>query len=118
MKPPPAGRLRRATNPSSSTQHRNWKLSYYQLLHAFRTQYLWKRDHVDGWLGDAPVIWIDDDFTDLDHEWARERTARGYVTALVQPDPHIGLLAEHLVEVLAWAVALLPVTQADTAGVP
>ncbi|MEU3032442.1 HAD domain-containing protein [Streptomyces incarnatus] len=78
--------------------------------------YLWKRDHVDGWLGDAPVIWIDDDFTDLDHEWARERTARGYVTALIQPNPHVGLLAEHLVEVLACA-AVLPVARADASGV-
>ena len=79
--------------------------------------YLWKRDHVDTWLGDAPVIWIDDDFTNLDHEWAAERTARGPATALVQPDPHVGLLAEHLVEVLAWA-ALLPVARADIPAVP
>ncbi|MDX2679402.1 HAD domain-containing protein [Streptomyces sp. NY05-11A] len=78
--------------------------------------YLWKRDHVDTWLGDAPVIWIDDDFTNLDHEWAAERTARGQVTALVQPDPHVGLLAEHLVEVLARA-ALLPVARADVPAV-
>ncbi len=79
--------------------------------------YLWKRDHIDTWLGDVPVIWIDDDFTNLDHEWAAERTARGQATALVQPDPHVGLLAEHLVEVLAWA-ALLPVARADVPAVP
>ncbi|WP_055529581.1 HAD domain-containing protein [Streptomyces graminilatus] len=79
--------------------------------------YLWKRDHVDAWLGNAPVIWIDDDFTDLDHEWAAERTARGRTTALVQPDPHVGLLAEHLVEVLAWSV-LLPVAQTDVPAIP
>ncbi|MFJ9821854.1 hypothetical protein ACIRU3_42780 [Streptomyces sp. NPDC101151] len=75
----------------------------------------WKRDHVDTWLGDAPAIWIDDDFTGLDHEWARERTTRGQTTALVQPDPRVGLLAEHVVEVLAWA-ALLPVARADASG--
>ncbi|MGW4868156.1 HAD domain-containing protein [Streptomyces chartreusis] len=68
--------------------------------------YLWKRDSVDAWLGDAPAIWIDDDFTGLDHEWAAERTARGQATALVQPDPHTGLRAEHLVEVLAWTARL------------
>ena len=79
--------------------------------------YLWKRDHIDAWLGEAPVIWIDDDFTGLDHAWAAERTARGQATALVQPDPHVGLLAEYLVEVLAWA-ALLPVTQANTLDSP
>jgi hypothetical protein len=79
--------------------------------------YLWKRDHVDTWLGDAPTIWVDDDFTSLDHAWAAERTTRGQATALVQPDPHVGLLAEHLVEVLAWA-ARLPVTQTGTPNVP
>jgi Swiss Army Knife RNA repair-like protein len=79
--------------------------------------YLWKRDHVDTWLGDSPVIWIDDDFTGLDHEWAAERATRGQATALVQPDPHVGLLAEHLVEVLAWA-ALLPVARPDVPTVP
>ncbi|WP_329220441.1 HAD domain-containing protein [Streptomyces sp. NBC_01485] len=78
--------------------------------------YLWKRDHVDTWLGDAPAIWIDDDFTPFDHKWAAERTARGQATALVQPDPHVGLLAEHLVEVLAWA-ALVPVARADVPAV-
>ncbi|MFG2386382.1 HAD domain-containing protein [Streptomyces avermitilis] len=79
--------------------------------------YLWKRDHADAWLGDAPAIWIDDDFTGLDHEWAAERPDRGCVTALVQPDPHVGLLAELLVEVLAWA-ALLPAIQGDAPDVP
>ncbi|GHB14139.1 hypothetical protein GCM10010306_001370 [Streptomyces umbrinus] len=79
--------------------------------------YLWKRDHVGTWLGDAPVIWIDDDFTALDHEWAVERTARGQATVLVQPDPHVGLLAEHLVEVLAWAAVPL-VARADAPAVP
>ncbi|MFD6309764.1 HAD domain-containing protein [Streptomyces nigra] len=73
--------------------------------------YLWKRDHVDTWLGDAPAIWIDDDFTNLDHEWAAERTAHGQATALIQPDPHVGLLTEHLVEALGRA-ALAPVAPA------
>lgn len=79
--------------------------------------YLWKRDHVDIWLGDAPVIWIDDDFTGLDHIWATERTARGQATALVQPDPRVGLRAEHLVEALAWA-ARFSVTRADAVSLP
>ncbi|MEU6124593.1 phosphotransferase [Streptomyces sp. NPDC047123] len=69
--------------------------------------YLWKRDHVDAWLGDAPAVWIDDDFTGLDHAWAEERTARGTATLLVQPDPHLGLQPDHLNEVTKW-VAQLP----------
>ncbi|MFF7472458.1 HAD domain-containing protein [Streptomyces sp. NPDC008092] len=76
--------------------------------------YLWKRDHVDTWLGNSPAIWIDDDFTSLDYEWATERTAHGQATALIQPDPHVGLLTEHLVEALGRA-ALLPIAP-DTAS--
>ncbi|MGW4730795.1 HAD domain-containing protein [Streptomyces shenzhenensis] len=71
--------------------------------------YLWKRDHVDVWLADAPVVWIDDDFTDLDHSWAAERTACGAATLLVQPDPRAGLQAAHLAEARAWAGRLLAV---------
>ncbi|MFI2187903.1 HAD domain-containing protein [Streptomyces sioyaensis] len=66
--------------------------------------YLWKRDHVDAWLADAPVAWIDDDFTDLDQEWAAERDAGGIPTLLVQPDPYIGLMPEHLATVRKWAM--------------
>ncbi|MFE9662923.1 HAD domain-containing protein [Streptomyces sp. NPDC005955] len=65
--------------------------------------YLWKRDHVDTWLGDAPSVWIDDDFTALDHDWAVTRTARGTPTLLVQPDPHTGLQPKHLARATAWA---------------
>ncbi|MFD4573500.1 HAD domain-containing protein [Streptomyces sp. NPDC058417] len=73
--------------------------------------YLWKRDHVDTWLGGAPTVWIDDDFTPLDHAWAAERAARGTATLLVQPDPHLGLQPEHLTEVTTWA-AQLPAVRA------
>lgn len=73
--------------------------------------YLWKRDHVDVWLGNAPAVWIDDDFTSLDHAWAAERAAKGTATLLVQPDPHLGLLPEHLTEVTTW-VSQLPIARA------
>ncbi|MFF3466116.1 HAD domain-containing protein [Streptomyces sp. NPDC001984] len=79
--------------------------------------YLWKRDHVDTWLGDAPVIWIDDDFTALDHAWAAERTVHGPATLLLQPAPRIGLQSEHLVQATTWAAGL-PVAQADAADAP
>jgi hypothetical protein len=73
--------------------------------------YLWKRDHVDAWLDDAPAVWIDDDFTGLDRAWAAERTGKRTPTLLVQPDPHLGLQPEHLTEVTTW-VAQLPVARA------
>ncbi|MGE7389580.1 HAD domain-containing protein [Streptomyces sp. NPDC004126] len=65
--------------------------------------YLWKRDHVEPWLGESPVAWIDDDFTALDHAWAATRTARGRPTLLVQPNPYVGLQAPHLAQVREWA---------------
>ena len=78
--------------------------------------YLWKRDHVDAWLGDAPAAWIDDDFTSLDHAWAAERTIRGAATLLIQPDPRAGFQAEHLAEVRVWARRLLAVRTAAAAA--
>ncbi|MFG2815522.1 HAD domain-containing protein [Streptomyces sp. NPDC048410] len=68
--------------------------------------YLWKRDYVDAWLGNAPAVWIDDDFTGLDHDWAAERTAKGMATLLVEPDPYLGLQPEHLTEVTTWVSRL------------
>ncbi|MEU4501048.1 HAD domain-containing protein [Streptomyces sp. NPDC024089] len=73
-----------------------------QIITSHPNGYLWKRDHVDAWLGDAPAIWIDDDFTGLDHEWAAERTANGMPTRLLQPEPRLGLQPEHLDELTAW----------------
>ncbi|MYV90208.1 hypothetical protein, partial [Streptomyces sp. SID1034] len=67
--------------------------------------YLWKRDHVDAWLGTAPAIWIDDDFTPRDHSWAAERTAGGHPTLLIQPDPSTGLRPSHISEARRWASA-------------
>ncbi|MEU6484957.1 HAD domain-containing protein [Streptomyces sp. NPDC046887] len=65
--------------------------------------YLWKRDYVESWLGESAVVWVDDDFTGLDLEWAAERTARGHPTLLVQPDPYVGLQEGHLAEIREWA---------------
>ncbi|WP_203182412.1 HAD domain-containing protein [Streptomyces pratensis] len=69
--------------------------------------YLWKRDHVDAWLGDAPAVWIDDDFTSLDYEWATECSAHGKATLLLQPDPLFGLQPEHLTEAREWVARLV-----------
>lgn len=76
--------------------------------------YLWKRDHVDAWLGDAPAAWIDDDFTSLDHAWAARRTARGLPTLLVQPEPRDGLCADHLCQVVTWAGQLAAVSTGES----
>ncbi|MEU9314659.1 HAD domain-containing protein [Streptomyces sp. NPDC048295] len=64
---------------------------------------LWKRDHVEPWLEESAVAWVDDDFSELDHTWAAERTTRGHPTLLVQPDPYVGLTAAHVLTVQEWA---------------
>ncbi|NJP53567.1 hypothetical protein HCJ93_26755 [Streptomyces sp. SBST2-5] len=87
-----------------------------QITTSHPSGYLWKRDHVDAWLGDAPAVWIDDDFTRLDHAWAAERTASGAPTLLVQPNPHVGLRAEHLAEAQSWASRLLDTRTAGPAA--
>jgi hypothetical protein len=68
--------------------------------------YLWKRDHVDSWLRGAPAVWIDDDFTPLDFQWAADRTADGHPTLLIQPDPYVGLQPGHIRTALDWATGL------------
>ncbi|MEV7597148.1 HAD domain-containing protein [Kitasatospora sp. NPDC089797] len=74
--------------------------------------YLWKRNHVADWLVGSPAIWIDDDFTPLDHQWAVDRTAFGNPTLLIEPEPHIGLRPEHIITALEWAAALAPAARA------
>ncbi|MFJ3880809.1 hypothetical protein ACIPW5_25565 [Streptomyces sp. NPDC090077] len=44
------------------------------------------------WLGRSAVARAGDDFTDLDHTWATESTARGLPILLLQPDLYVGLL--------------------------
>ncbi|MCC9308433.1 hypothetical protein LN042_15275 [Kitasatospora sp. RB6PN24] len=74
--------------------------------------YLWKRNHVADWLATAPVVWIDDDFTPLDHQWAADRTTFGNPTLLIQPDPHVGIQPEHIMTALEWATSLAAVKDA------
>ncbi|MGW3042373.1 HAD domain-containing protein [Kitasatospora sp. NPDC001159] len=68
--------------------------------------YLWKRNHVADWLSGAPVVWIDDDFTRFDHQWAADRSAFGNPTLLIQPDRSVGIQPEHIMSALEWAVSL------------
>ncbi|WP_328742724.1 HAD domain-containing protein [Streptomyces caniferus] len=91
-------------------------LPHPQITTSHPNGYLWKRDHVDAWLDDAPAVWIDDDFTGLDHSWATERTARGAATLLIQPDPRTGLQAEHLIEAQTWVGRLLTARTAAPAA--
>jgi hypothetical protein len=74
--------------------------------------YLWKRDHVTDWVEQVPTVWIDDDFTALDHQWATDRSNAGHPTLLIQPDSHTGLCPEHIFATLEWSAGLRPAKEA------
>jgi hypothetical protein len=64
----------------------------------------WKLSAIDAYAGpERPVAWIDDQFDESCHAWARVRPAP---TALVATDPAVGLTADHVARVRAWATAL------------
>lgn len=66
----------------------------------FGTGAVVKRPKVRDWAGERPLAWIDDMFTEVDHEWAAQRTAP---TLLVPVAPHVGLRQGDLKAVAEWA---------------
>jgi hypothetical protein len=64
----------------------------------------WKLEAIEAHVGpDRPVAWIDDDHDDGCHTWASQRPGP---TLLVTADPHQGITAAHVEELLAWARSL------------
>lgn len=57
-------------------------------------------------LGDRPGIWVDDDMTPFQHEWAQKRTEAGIPTLFIQPDPEFGMTREHFEQILEFAESL------------
>jgi hypothetical protein len=57
-------------------------------------------------------VWIDDDFTTLDHQWAADRTGAGRPTLLIQPDPRAGLQHAHIGTALEWATSIAATPEA------
>jgi hypothetical protein len=53
--------------------------------------------------GDRPGVWVDDDMTPFQHEWARKRTEAGIPTLFIQPDPEFGITREHIDQILEFA---------------
>jgi hypothetical protein len=62
----------------------------------------WKLAAIEAHAGDRPLAWIDDALDDACHAWAAARAAP---TLLVQTDPAVGLTAEHVEQLRAWAAA-------------
>jgi hypothetical protein len=64
----------------------------------------WKLAAIEAFAGSRrPLAWVDDAFDDSCHAWAAQRPGP---TRLVRTDPPVGLTAEHVAELLAWARAL------------
>jgi hypothetical protein len=61
----------------------------------------WKLSAIDGYAGQhRPLAWIDDQFDESCHRWAEARPAP---TELVATDSAVGLTADHIARVRAWA---------------
>jgi hypothetical protein len=63
----------------------------------------YKQPGIEFIAGDEPAVWVDDDMTRAQHEWARQRDAAGFPTLFIQPDPEFGLTWEHVNELLSFA---------------
>jgi hypothetical protein len=63
----------------------------------------WKLDAIDEYAAGRPAAWIDDNLDDECRAWAQRREAP---TLLVQTESPLGMLDEHVEELLAWADAL------------
>ena len=63
----------------------------------------WKLGAIEDHAGDRPLAWIDDAFDDSCHAWAAARRAP---TLLVATEPAVGLAADHVARLEAWARTL------------
>lgn len=60
----------------------------------------WKLSAIERFASDRPAAWIDDNFNEACHFWAREREAP---TLLVPTQPEIGLTDRHVEKLEDWA---------------
>jgi HAD domain in Swiss Army Knife RNA repair proteins len=67
----------------------------------------WKWRSVETYLDatDRSAAWVDDDLSEEDFDWARDRCSLGLPTLLVRTDAHVGLTDRHLMHLLIWAGA-------------
>lgn len=57
-------------------------------------------------LGDRPGVWVDDDMTPFQHDWAARRTEAGIPTLFIQPKAFKGMTREHVDQILSFAESL------------
>jgi len=63
----------------------------------------WKLGPIDAFAAGRPVAWIDDNFDESCHEWAKRRREP---TLLVPTEPHRGLVEAHVAALESWAATL------------
>jgi hypothetical protein len=69
----------------------------------------WKLSAIDAYAGPSrPLAWVDDDHDDRCVSWA---AARRGPTLLLGTDPAVGLTAEHVAQLTAWADELTRATR-------
>ncbi|WP_370371547.1 hypothetical protein [Catenulispora sp. GP43] len=61
----------------------------------------WKTPEIVTWAAGRPFAWIDDDITDADHDWVRDRHEGPALLRRI--DPAIGLVTEDFEALAAWA---------------
>jgi len=65
----------------------------------------WKVDRIDGYAGNRPAAWIDDNLDEECVTWAERRTAP---TLLIETDPPMGITDDHVDELLTWVAGVSP----------
>ena len=65
----------------------------------------WKLSAIERYATDRPAAWIDDNFNEACHFWAKEREAP---TLLVHTRPEIGITDEHVQKLEKWALRVIP----------
>ncbi len=65
----------------------------------------WKIDVINEYAGNRTAAWIDDNLDQECQDWAANR---GVPTLLVITEPAVGLLDEHVEQLLAWADSVRP----------
>jgi HAD domain in Swiss Army Knife RNA repair proteins len=60
----------------------------------------WKLEAIDEYAADRPAAWIDDSLDDRCAIWASSRSAP---TLLIETDPSVGIVDEHVEALLNWA---------------
>jgi hypothetical protein len=71
--------------------------------HPGRVHAHWKLDEIAAYSGARPLAWIDDAHDDECHAWARSRALAGAPTLLVTTVAAVGLTAEQVGVLTAWA---------------